>query len=99
MKSEDRRKQDEQDLRSLLGKPEGRRFFYRVLAQSGLYSSSYASDATATAFNEGRRDVAIRLLREAQRVAPDLYARGLREAIDAEELELLDAKKAEPLPE
>ena len=93
MKPSERRKQDEEDLRAVLHTPAGRRFFHRLLVQSGLYGSSYAESPTATAFNEGRRSVAIALMAESQRVAPELYARGLREELEAFEVAALTKEK------
>lgn len=90
----ERRKRDEEDLRAVLGMPAGRRFLNRVLVQAGLYSGSYAESPTATAYNEGRRSLALALLQEAKRVSPELYARGLREALDAEERDSAEEKKA-----
>jgi hypothetical protein len=79
------RKRNDDDLVSILASPAGRRFFFRLLTQSGLYSSSYAPSATDTAYNEGRRSVALSLMREGQRVASELYAQALREQLDAEQ--------------
>lgn len=90
MKPSDRRKQDEEDLRAVLHSPAGRRFFHRLVVQSGMYGSSYAESPTATAFNEGRRSIGIALMVEAKRIAPELYARGLREELDALELAALE---------
>ena len=84
--------QNDADLRALLALPGGRRFLVRLLIQAGLYSSSYAESPTATAYNEGRRSVAIALMGEAQRVAVDKYLLALREQVDAQ----LAAKEAEP---
>lgn len=84
--------QNDADLRALLALPGGRRFLVRLLTQAGLYSSSYAESPTATAYNEGRRSVAIALMGEAQRVAVDKYLLALREQVDAQ----LAAKEAEP---
>lgn len=89
----ERRQQDEEDLQAVLGSPAGRRFVMRLITQAGLYGSSYAESPTATAFNEGRRSVAIAIVGEAQRVAPSLYAHALREGLDATELAQLEAKK------
>lgn len=82
---EARRRADE-DLRAVLATPAGRRLFLRLVTQAGTYSGSYAESPTATAFNEGRRSIGISLLREAQLVAPELYARALKEGLDAEAL-------------
>ena len=92
MKADELREQQDEDLRGVLKQVSGRRFFHRLLVQSGLYASSYAEAPTAAAYNEGRRSIAIALMREAQRVAPELYSQGLREQLSAQELE---ARKAE----
>lgn len=82
------------DLQHVLGTPQGRRFFWRICEQAGLESPSFAGDATATAFNEGRRSIAINLVREAQRAAPSLYTRGLRERLDEVDRELGEQQEA-----
>lgn len=80
------KKELDADLHTVLGTPAGRRFFWRVLTQAGLQSSSFvAGEPTATAYNEGRRSIALALLAEAQRVVPELYTAGLREQLDAQE--------------
>lgn len=92
MKASERAKQNDDDMRVLLSSPAGRRFFWRVLTQSGLYSSSYAESATATAYNEGRRSLGLALMQEAQRVDAARYGLALREQLDAAELDAADAK-------
>lgn len=69
------------DFKAGLVTPAGRRVFIRVLTQAGLWSSSYVESPTGTAYNEGRRSVALALLTEAQRVCPELYAQALREQL------------------
>lgn len=97
MKPSEKQQQNDDDMRVLLSSPAGRRFFWRVLTQSGLYSSSYAESPTATAYNEGRRSIGLALMQEAQRVDPARYAVALREQLDAAELDAQQsaAKKAQ----
>lgn len=64
--------QDEQ-LAAVLGTTEGRAVLYRLLAGGGLYRSSFSQDPYLTAFNEGARNAALRLLGDITRVAPDQY--------------------------
>lgn len=86
MSTETKKAELDADLRLVLSTPAGRRFFWRVLTQAGLQSTSFVmGDQSATAFNEGRRSVALALLLEAQQVAPELYTAGLREQLDAQE--------------
>lgn len=93
MKAKDRQKQNDADMLAFLSSSQGRRLFWRLLEQSGLYSSSYAESPTATAYNEGRRSFGLALLTEAQRVTPELYARALREQLEAL---ALDVEKPAP---
>lgn len=92
MTPRERTKQRDDDLRSVLSAPAGRRFLWRLLVQSGLHGASYSESPTATAYAEGRRAVAISLMREAQRVTPELYAVALKEQLEAEMREALDAR-------
>lgn len=94
MKPKDRQKLNDADMASTLSTPAGRRLFIRVLTQAGLWSSSYVESPTGTAYNEGRRSVALALLTEAQRVSPALYAQALREQLD-EAVKPPDAAPAE----
>lgn len=96
MKRADRQKFADADLRSVMSTPAGRRFVWRLLTQAGLQGSSFASDPLTTAYNEGRRSVAISLLREAQRAAPELYTQALREQLEHELDDALDAKQDAP---
>lgn len=94
MSADTRKAELDADLRLVLGTPAGRRFFWRVLTQAGLNASSFVmGDSSATAFNEGRRSVALALLLEAQQVVPELYTAGLREQLDAQERAALARKE------
>jgi hypothetical protein len=84
--------QRDSDLRVLMLSPAGRRFIRRLL--DPMLGSSFVPGAPeSTAFNEGRRSIALALLSEVQRVAPQSYALLRRE--EAEELERL-ATEVEP---
>ncbi|MDP2270926.1 MAG: hypothetical protein Q8K32_09365 [Archangium sp.] len=97
MSSETTKSQLDADLRSVLSTPAGRRFVWRWLTQAGLQSSSFVSgDQSGTAFNEGRRSIALALLAEAQRVAPELYTTALREQLDAQEAAAQARKERAP---
>jgi hypothetical protein len=75
------------DLRVVMGTQPGRRLVWRLLEQAGLHTPSFASDDNATAYNEGRRSVAIALMRETQRVCPELWVTMVREQLAATEQE------------
>lgn len=61
----------DRDLENILRTRVGRRFAYRLLG--GIYKPSHTGNAMNTAFNEGKRDVAIWLYDEIQRLCPDVY--------------------------
>lgn len=62
MTYEELRKQDIRDLRALLRTREGARFLSRLFDMAGVFAISYVTgDAGATAFNEGARNVGLRV--------------------------------------
>jgi len=67
------------DWMTVLSTPEGRRLVWTILGECGLYRSSFAVDALAMAHNEGRRDVALRLLADITQHTPDAYVLMLTE--------------------
>lgn len=84
--------QRDSDLRLVMLSPAGRRFVRRLL--DPMLGSSFVPGAPeSTAFNEGRRSLALALLAEIQRVTPQQYAVMRRE--EAEELERIAAEPEE----
>lgn len=61
------------DLRVLLGLPEGRRFVWRVLAESRAFASSFHPEPSRAAFGEGKRRVGLWLLAELQQADPTAF--------------------------
>ena len=60
MTFDERNKQDEADLRTILSTREGARFFARLLELTRVFEISYIPhDAHGTAFNEGVRNVGL----------------------------------------
>ena len=64
---------DDNDLRSVLKTPEGRRLVWGVLADSGIFQLSYTGEAPSTDFNEGKRSVGLKLFRRLLDVKPETY--------------------------
>lgn len=68
------------DLDAIMRTTEGRRFMYRMVFRvGGLQSPSYDTSGQAMSYREGRRAMALILLREAQAVCPELWIRMLQE--------------------
>ena len=80
-----RKAQEELDeaVRWLLGDARGRLVAWWLLEQAGVFRTSFAGAAEHTAFNEGRRDLGLRLLHRVMDVDADAYLRMVKERKDA----------------
>ena len=78
---EERPKDDALDdaVRWLMAALNGRRVAWWLLEMGGVYRSSFTIDSHVTAFNEGRRDIGLRLMAKLMDVDPDAYARMVNE--------------------
>ncbi len=59
--------------------PEGRMWMWDLLTLCGIFHSSFSIDALRCAFNEGRRDIGLRLLAEINQLSPEFYIRMVQE--------------------
>lgn len=82
LEAESRRRRERElgDIRKLLAIPEGRRFLWRLLGDAKVFAASYAGEAPATFFNEGKRDIGIKVLQEILAAKPDAFSQMQREA-------------------
>lgn len=60
------------DVQFLLSHPQGRRFFHRYFEKCGLFECSWEASARIH-FNEGRRSVALDLLKDVKEANPVLF--------------------------
>lgn len=72
------REQEIADMRIVLGTPEGRRFFARLIAMTGIYEDSMTGNSY-TFYNEGQRSIGLRLMKDLNEVSPDAYIQILSE--------------------
>lgn len=79
-------KQNDADLREVMGTPAGRRLVWRQLAKFRLYEISHTGRSASTDFNEGQRQCGLWLLAELMRVCPALYLQTQQEAIASTEI-------------
>lgn len=70
-KAEAIREDQDDAMRVVLGNPGGRMFVWDILAQCNVFGASFTGDPLTTAFNEGRRDIGIRLLRDVLQIDPN----------------------------
>ena len=69
----DRRKNEVEDLKSLRALPAFRRFYWRYLQECGVFKSSFTG-SSETFFNEGRRDIGLRMMADLNESNPAVYA-------------------------
>jgi hypothetical protein len=86
---------EDADMAEVLSTPAGRRFVWRLLGITGVFSASWDPSARIH-FNEGRRDVGLRYLAELNDKHPDRFLEAQAEAIadakrEAEQAMLDDA--------
>ena len=66
------RKQELNDMYNILTTPYGRRWVWRVMTDCGIFKTSFTGNST-TFFNEGRRDIGLRILADVMEANPDAY--------------------------
>lgn len=71
------------DISLILGTRAGRRFFWRLISECGIFKSSFTGNNT-TFFNEGMRNVGLKFLADSQEF-PDLYLLMMRESKEEDE--------------
>lgn len=76
--AENRRKELD-DLRWMLGHPQGRRVARRLFERTGLHKTSFHSSGSVMSFNEGQRNVGLWWLAELSAAAPDGFHKVLPE--------------------
>ncbi len=61
------------DIKWLMKGPRGRRHIWRQLEQAGVFRSSFNTNAMTMAFQEGQRNLGLRLLGMVHEHCPELY--------------------------
>jgi hypothetical protein len=75
-----RRERELNDIRSLCGRKEGRRFFWRIFKRAHIYETTFTGDALSGAFKEGERNLGLFVLADLMEAAPDRLLEMSREA-------------------
>lgn len=75
----DRRRKELEDLRWLLGHPQGRRIVTRLLDEAGVFRSSFNHSGSLMAFSEGKRHIGLFLTGELMEASADGYLKILKE--------------------
>lgn len=69
------------DVRWIVSTPQGRRFYWKYLKSCHVFETSFTGNSH-TFFNEGERNVGLRLLAELNDADPEAYMKMLLEAKD-----------------
>lgn len=73
------------DFAALLGTPQGRRVFARLIQRCGVMRTPFAGEAThVTAFQCGEQNIGLELSANAERYVPELYRLMREEAANQE---------------
>ena len=67
------------DVRAILATKEGRRFVWRYLTECSVFKTSFTGNSQ-TFFNEGERNVGLKLMADVNDADPEAYIAMLREA-------------------
>jgi hypothetical protein len=68
------------DMRWLMADPQGRRFVWRLLAEAGVFNTTYTGEALSSAFMEGKRAQGLKLLGEVMQHCPERFSQMQKEA-------------------
>lgn len=75
----ERRRKELEDLRWLLGHPQGRRIISRLLDEAGVFRSSFNHSGSIMAFGEGKRHMGLFITSELLEASADGYMKVLKE--------------------
>lgn len=67
------REKELDDVRVILNLKEGRRFVWRYLSECGVFQTSFTGQSNQTFFNEGSRNVGLKLLADVNEANPESY--------------------------
>lgn len=73
-------KRADQDLDNVMSTESGRRFIWNLLAEAGVFKSSFTGDNNATNFKEGQRNAGLRVFSRVMDICPDKYLVMAKEA-------------------
>lgn len=72
-KANSRAQRDIDDLSTILSDIRGRRFLWRYLGECGVFRSSFNNSGSVTAYNEGMRNIGLKILSEIMEADPEAY--------------------------
>lgn len=83
-KQRDLAQRDIDDIKFVMGSPQGRRVVWGVLENGRVFAAIPPMDALAMAFNEGQRNLALALFQRVMAHCPEQYLKMAEEASEQE---------------
>jgi hypothetical protein len=74
-----KREREVADFRWLMANAEGRRFVWRLLAQAGMFRTSFSSNGLEFGRNEGNKNMGYMLISEIHESCPERYHQMVKE--------------------
>src|SRR5687767_10645516 len=74
------RDRDLSDVSAILATLHGRRFIWRYLTECRVFETSFNNSESITYFNEGMRNIGLKLLADVNEASPDAYLQMLKES-------------------
>ncbi len=76
------RENEESDMKWLMSSKRGRRIVWRILDQAGVFRLSFNPNSMQMAFNEGNRNIGLRIIATIHSSCPEQYQAMLKEQND-----------------
>lgn len=73
---------EESDFKWLMKQKRGRRIVWRFLDSAGVFRTSFNTNSMTMAFNEGNRNVGLKLVALIHSLCPELYIEMVKEQTD-----------------
>ena len=87
---EERKRQQEADIRHVLGSPQGQRFAAWLVDTLGMYREGFAESPRQSAFYEGQKSVGVLIRREAMKCEPRFW-HAIEDAVQARQIKPTNA--------
>jgi len=79
-KETSRRDNELLDVEHMLASFNGRRFMWRFLQMCGMFETSFSQSTNQTFFNEGQRNIGLKLMSDINEANPDAYMTMMKES-------------------
>lgn len=80
-----RQERSDENFRKILKMYEGRELLFEILEMAGIYQTTFSEEASITAFQEGMRQIGLRLIAKIDHVDQNAYATMRREWLKRKE--------------